>query len=62
MIKEKVVIATKEVADMTNIQAATLITKMYADLVARLKFNNLVPDPNYAEAVALAVMALREEV
>ena len=46
---------------MSNIQAATLIAKMHADLAARLRYENKIMDPAYSEATAVAIMALREE-
>ena len=52
---------TCEDIPMSRRRAATLVTKMYADLVAKLRYENKCADPDYAEAVALAVMALREE-
>lgn len=42
---------------MTNLEAAVLISKLYADH-ARKDFNAL---NEYAEAVALAIMALKTE-
>ena len=58
---KRIEILEKEEYPMSNIQAATLLTRLHADYTARLKYNNLVPDPAYAEAVAIAIMSLREE-
>ncbi len=62
MIREhKISAVACEDIPMSRRRAATLVTKMYADLVAKLRYENKCADPDYAEAVALAVMALKEE-
>lgn len=59
--EKKIAVTTKTDTPMSKRRAAVLVTQMYADLVARLRYCNLVPDHEYSEAVALAVMALRED-
>lgn len=46
---------------MSRLRAATLVTKLYANLVAKARYEKEWVDPDYAEAVALAVMALKEK-
>ena len=45
---------------MTNPEAVTLLIKLYADYANKSLNSNRSPDYNYAEAVAMACMALRE--
>lgn len=59
--EKKIALTTKTDVPMSKRRAAVLVTKMYADFVAQLRYGNKVPDSEYAEAVALAIMALREE-
>lgn len=46
---------------MTNIEAAKLLVELHAECEARLKFNGRALDKKYAEAVAMACMALKED-
>lgn len=45
---------------MTNLDAITLLIKLYADYAHKSLNGNRSPDYNYAEAVAMACMALRD--
>lgn len=46
---------------MTNLEAAKKLVELHAECEARLRHIGKVLPPNYAEAVAMACMALREE-
>lgn len=62
MIKDKkIVTAVREEIPMSRRQAAVLIAQMHADIVSRLRYENKVAHPDYAEATALAIMALNQE-
>jgi hypothetical protein len=47
---------------VTNLEAVTLLIKLYADYAHKSLSSNRSPDYNYAEAVARACMALRETI
>jgi hypothetical protein len=61
MTRERVMVATKVDTEMTNVQAAAKLTQLYGEYVAKLRFNNQPVDSEYAEAVAIAVMALKTD-
>lgn len=61
MIRDRKTVTTvRENIPMSNKQAAVLIAKMHADIVSRLRYENKLEDPDYAEATALAIAALNK--
>lgn len=45
---------------MTNLEAAKRIVDLYGECEAQLRYRGKEMPPNYAEAVAMACMALKE--
>lgn len=58
MIKERITVTTEVDTKITNVQAAACLVELHAECEARLRQNGRELAPKYAEAVALAVMAL----
>lgn len=62
MSKERITV-TAEIdtnTKMTNIQAAACLVELHAECETRLRYNSKELHPKYAEAVAMACMALKE--
>jgi hypothetical protein len=58
MSKERIDIAAEVDTKMTNVQAAACLIELHAECEARLRQSGRELKPKYAEAVALAIMAL----
>jgi hypothetical protein len=60
MSKERITVTAEVDTKITNIQAATYLVELHAECETRLRFNSKELHPKYAEAVAMACMALKD--
>lgn len=60
MSKERITVTAELDTKLTNIQAAACLVELHAECETRLRDNGSELHPKYAEAVAIACMALKD--
>jgi hypothetical protein len=60
MSKERITVTAEVDTKMTNIQAAACLVELHAECEMHLRSNSKELHPKYAEAVAMACMALKD--